>query len=195
VAHTPTAATPEPKTRVLDADDWPAQGTVLCEHAGLFLLVPELVALDLPGLVAAAGYPGTSQLGALHWVLALLALKLSGRRRRSHVQDVVHDHALGLFAGLTVLPKTWHLTTYSYRTERRHQQQLFEALQPRLRAAGLLGGESFNLDFHAMRASARARSSKSTTFRAARSAPARCSRSSPRTASSTRSSTPTPTSR
>ena len=150
VAHTPTAAAPEPKTRVLDADDWPAQGTLRCEHAGLFLLVPELVALDLPGLVAAAGYPGTSQLGALHSVLALLALKLSGRRRRSHVQDVVHDHALGLFAGLTVLPKTWHLTTYSYRTERRHQQQLFEALQPRLRAAGLLGGKSFNLDFHAM---------------------------------------------
>lgn len=119
----------EPKTRVLTDAHWPAEGTVRCEHAGLFLLVPELVALDLPGLVAAAGCPGTSQLSALHSVLALLALKLSGRRRRSHVSDVVHDHALGLFAGLTVLPKTWHLTTYSYRTERRHQQALFEALQ------------------------------------------------------------------
>ena len=30
--------------------------------------------------------------------------------------SVVHDPALGLFAGLNVLPKTWHLTTYSYRT-------------------------------------------------------------------------------
>jgi transposase len=150
-AVTPAAPTlAAPKTRVLDDAHWPAAGTVRCEHAGLFLLVPELVALDLPGLVRAAGYPGTTQLQALHSVLALLALKLSGRRRRSHVKDVVHDHALGLFAGLTVLPKAWHLTTYSYRTERRHQQALFEALQPRLRAAGLIGPDSFNLDFHAM---------------------------------------------
>jgi hypothetical protein len=81
-------------------------------------------------------------------VLALLALKLSGRRRRSHVKDVVHDHSLGLLAGLNVLPNAWHLTTYSYRTERAQQQRLFEALQPRLRQAGLLGDDGLNLDFH-----------------------------------------------
>jgi len=38
-----------------------------------------------------------------------------------------------------VLPKTWHLTTYSYRTTRAQQLALFEALQPRLKDAGLLG--------------------------------------------------------
>ncbi len=81
-------------------------------------------------------------------MLALLALKLSGRRRRSHVKDVVHDHSLGLLAGLNVLPNAWHLTTYSYRTERAQQQRLFEALQPRLRQAGLLGDDGLNLDFH-----------------------------------------------
>ena len=59
-------------------------------------------------------------------MLSLLALKLSGRRRRSHVQNVVHDPALGIFAGLNVLPKTWHLTTYSYRTERADQVRFFE---------------------------------------------------------------------
>ena len=66
------------------------------------------------------------------------------------MRNVVHDPALGLFAGLNVLPKTWHLTTYSYRTKRAQQLALFEALQPRLRDAGLLGEIGLNLDFHAI---------------------------------------------
>ena len=63
----------------------------------------------------AAGYPSTTQLAALNSLLALLALKLYGQRRRSHVYDIVHDRALGLFCGLNVLPKRTHLTSYSYR--------------------------------------------------------------------------------
>ena len=139
-----------PKVRVLQNEDWPTSGAIQTQHAGLFLLVPELIALDVPALAKAAGWPSTSQLQALHSVLSLLALKLSGRRRRSHVHSVVHDPALGLFAGLNVLPKTWHLTTYSYRTTRAQQLAFFEALQPRLRDAGLLGDQGLNLDFHAI---------------------------------------------
>jgi transposase len=138
------------KVRVLAEEHWPTEGTIQTQHAGLFLLVPELVALDLPGLVDAAGWPSTSQLPAIRSVLSLLALKLSGRRRRSHVRSVVHDPALGAFAGLNVLPKTWHLTTYSYRTSRSQQIAFFEALQPRLREAGLIGEQGVNLDFHAI---------------------------------------------
>jgi transposase len=138
------------KVRVLREADWPTKGSIQTQHAGLFLLVPELVALDLPGLVKAAGWPSTSQLPAIRSVLSLLALKLSGRRRRSHVRSVVHDPALGTFAGLNVLPKTWHLTTYSYRTSRSEQIAFFEALQPRLREAGLIGQAGLNLDFHAI---------------------------------------------
>ena len=137
-----------PKVRVLADDQWPETDSVQTAHAGLFLLIPELVALDLPGLVKAAGWPSTSQLEALRSVLSLIALKLCGRRRRSHVRDIVHDPALGTFAGLNVLPKTWHLGTYSYRTQRAQQVAFFEALQPRLRDAGLLGESGLNLDFH-----------------------------------------------
>jgi hypothetical protein len=53
--------------------------------AGLLLAIPELVALDLPGLVRAAGYPGTRVIPAVSSVLSLLALKLVGVRRVSHV--------------------------------------------------------------------------------------------------------------
>lgn len=145
-----SAAPVAPKTRRLRADDWPRIGTIQSEHAGLFLLVPELIELDLPGLAAAAGYPSSSQLRAVNSLLALLALKLYERRRRSHVADVVHDSALGLFCGLTVLPKRTHLTSYSYRTTRAHNRALLGALVPRQQAAGLVGGDSFNLDFHAI---------------------------------------------
>jgi hypothetical protein len=150
---TPAVATTAaaPKTRRLRADDWPAEGRLSSEHAGLFLLVPELVALDLPALSAAAGYPGSRQLSALNSLLALLALKLDQRRRRSHVTDVVHDRALGLWCGLTVLPKRSHLTGYSYRTTRAHNEALLTALVKHLRTlAPDTGGEHFNLDFHAI---------------------------------------------
>jgi transposase len=150
------AAAPAPqrlaaaKVRVLEDSEWPQTGSIQTQHAGLFLLIGDLVALDLPGLVHAAGWPSTSQLPALRSVLSLMTLKLSGRRRRSHVQNVVHDPALGLFCGLNALPKTWHLRTYSYRTARAQQAAFFEALQPRLRDAGLLGEQGLNLDFHAI---------------------------------------------
>ena len=46
-----------PRTARLDFETWPA--TTETGKAGLLLLVPDLVALDLPGLVGKAGYPGT----------------------------------------------------------------------------------------------------------------------------------------
>jgi transposase len=144
------SSTIAPKTRRLRDEDWPRVGRVTSEHAGLFLLLPELLELDLPALVDAAGYPGTSQLSALNSLLALLALKCYERRRRSHVYDVVHDPALGAFCGLSVLPKRTHLTAYSYRTTRAQNHALLSALVPRQQAAGLIEGESFNLDFHAI---------------------------------------------
>jgi hypothetical protein len=65
------------------------------------------------------------------------------------VTSVVHDPALGLFAGLNVLPKTWHLSTYSYRTKRASSWRSSRRCN-RLRDAGLLGDQGLNLDFHAI---------------------------------------------
>ncbi len=139
-----------PKTQRLRPGDWPQAGAVASEHAGLFLLLPELLDLDVPALVTAGGYPGTQQLTALNSLLSILALKLYERRRRSHVYDVVHDRALGVFCGLSVLPKRSHLSGYSYRTTRAHNQALLEALVPQQKTLGLIDGDSFNLDFHAI---------------------------------------------
>jgi hypothetical protein len=40
--------------------------------AGLLLAIPDLLALDLPALTAAASYPGSVVVPATNWVLALL---------------------------------------------------------------------------------------------------------------------------
>ncbi len=119
--------------------------------AGLFLVIPELLELDFPALVAQAGYPGTRMIPALSYLLSLLALKLTAIRRVSHVDDIASDRAAGLFAGLTAIPKTTALSTYSYRTQHDLQTRLLAALGPVLIKAGLGGGTEFDLDFHAIR--------------------------------------------
>ena len=70
-------------------------------------------ALGRPGLVAAAGYPGSTVIPAVNWLLSLLSLKLTRTRRVSHVDDVLSDPTAGLLAGMAVLPKKSALTDYS----------------------------------------------------------------------------------
>lgn len=116
--------------------------------AGIFLFLPLLANLKFDTLVRAADYPGTQRLPADAALLSLLALKLLDKERRSHIDDFNFDEALGLFAGLNVMPKKSFSTDYSYRTQRAHQQQLlrgwFEQLSPIL----LPQADSFALDFH-----------------------------------------------
>ncbi len=118
--------------------------------AGLLLAVPDLIALGVPDMVAAAGYPSTPKIPALSYVLSLLALKLTSTRRVSHVYDIAADPGAALFAGLTALPKATALTTYSYRLEHRRQAAFLAALDKASLAAGLADGEALNLDFHAV---------------------------------------------
>jgi hypothetical protein len=137
-----------PRTRLLD---WPAVPTRLAsDYAGVLLLVPGLVALDLAGAVAAARFPGTRDIPALSSVLSLLALKVIGRRRVSHVDDVACDPGLAVFAGLETLPKATALGSYSWRLARRHDQALLGALAPAMVACGQASGREFDLDFHAI---------------------------------------------
>src|SRR6266540_767930 len=139
-----------PKTSVLDFDAFPQR--VHTAMAGLLLAIPDLVALDLPALVHRAGYPGTNVVPATGWILSLLALKLTGTRRVSHVDDLLGDPAVGLFAGLGVLPKKTALTDYSYRLAHHQQRALLAALDAKMIASGLASSEEaiFDLDFHAV---------------------------------------------
>jgi hypothetical protein len=120
--------------------------------AGLLLAIPDLVALDLPALAAAAGYPGTKTIPATACLLSLLTLKLTATRRVSHVDDLLADPAPALLAGLAVLPKKTALTDYSYRLSHDRQQRFLAALDAKMIGAGLATAEEaiFDLDFHAV---------------------------------------------
>jgi hypothetical protein len=81
-------------------------------------------------------------------LLALLALKLLDKERHSHIDDFNFDEALGLFAGLNILPKKSFATDYSYRTERRYQYVLLQAWIQGLGPLLFPQANTFSLDFH-----------------------------------------------
>jgi hypothetical protein len=120
--------------------------------AGLLLTVPDLVALDLPAMITAAGYPASKTIPATGYLLSLLTLKLTATRRVSHVDDLLLDPAPALLAGLSILPKKTALTDYSYRTCHDHQRAFLAALDTKMITAGLATSENaiFDLDFHAV---------------------------------------------
>lgn len=118
--------------------------------AGIFAFWPLLAQLGFGDLVERAGYPGSGMVPATSAVLSLLALKLIDKERRSHISDFDFDEALGVFAGLNVLPKATFATDYSYRTVRENQQRLLagwvSGLLPRLDPEP----DAFSLDFHSI---------------------------------------------
>jgi hypothetical protein len=150
-AATPGRDTRLPRTAPLDFTTWPDRAD--SAKAGLLLVVPDLLALDLPALVTQAGYPSTRVVPATSWLLSLLALKLTRTRRVSHVDDLLlTDPAAALLAGLATLPKKSALTDYSYRTSHNHQRAFLAALDAKMIAGGLATGDQaiFDLDFHAV---------------------------------------------
>jgi len=144
------AAGREIQARAEAADFTALPGRAGTRLAGLFLAIPDLIALGVPDLVTAAGYPSTPKIPALSYLLSLLALKLTSTRRISHVYDIAADPGAALFAGLTALPKATALTTYSYRLQHARQAAFLTALDKAALAAGLAHGEALNLDFHAV---------------------------------------------
>jgi hypothetical protein len=118
------------------------------QFGGLFLFVPYLAAIPFETLLERAGFPGSAMVPAAHAMRSLLALKLFGTARHSHVMSYVFDQGLALFAGLNVTPKRAFLTEYSCRIDPGAYPQLmagwFEAVTP----LGLEWGTSFDLDFH-----------------------------------------------
>ncbi len=117
--------------------------------AGPLVFLPLMEKLGLAEAIKSAGFPRTSELDDLQSVLSFLALKLLGGLRWSHDTKWNMDRALGLFAGLNVLPKSTALSTYSYRVSRSQNKRFLSALSRIFRDDELENGE-FNLDFKAI---------------------------------------------
>lgn len=89
--------------------------TVHTKFGGLFLFLPMLVEMGFNRVIGHCGLPGTKMVPAACAIRSLLALKLQGNRRHTHVMSAVLDEGLALFAGLNVIPKRSFLTEYSCR--------------------------------------------------------------------------------
>jgi hypothetical protein len=116
--------------------------------AGLFLFVPLLARLGFDELVREAGYAGSRMIPADAALLSLLTLKLLDKERRSHIDDFNFEEALGLFAGLNILPKKSFATDYSYRAGPDQQRRLLAGWVKRLAPLLLPEANAFSLDFH-----------------------------------------------
>ena len=115
---------------------------------GLFLFLPDLIACGLDSILAQGGFPGTAMVPAACAVRSLLALKLFGNARHSHVMSHVLDEGLGFFAGLNAIPKRSFLTEYSCRIRPESHTRLMAAWLDAVHRQGLKHGSSFDLDFH-----------------------------------------------
>jgi hypothetical protein len=115
---------------------------------GLFLFVPMLVELEFDKLMNGMGLPGSKMVPASCAMRSLLALKLFGNARRSHVMSHVLDEGLALFAGLNAIPKRSFLTEYSCRITPTCYPRLMRRWFDAVGRLGLKRGTSFDLDFH-----------------------------------------------
>lgn len=118
--------------------------------AGLFLFLPLLDGIDLQNVVTAARLPGSKMIPAAQAVRSLLALKLIGAERKSHVMDLVMDQAIAVFAGINVVPKRSYLAAYSSRIDHKACLRFMQAWLQQVETAGLPHGASFDLDFHSV---------------------------------------------
>ena len=124
--------------------------------AGLFLFLPLLLEVDLHSVVESMALPGSEMVPAAHAVRSLLAMKILGKERTSHVMDMCFDPGIALFAGLNVVPKRSFLSEYSTRIDPRTNLALMGKWSEAVQRAGFRPGSSFDLDFHSIPANSEA---------------------------------------
>jgi len=114
----------------------------------MFLFLPLLARVRFDQLVSHASYPGSAMVPATSALLSLLALKLLDKERRSHINDLNFDEAVGLFAGLNMPPKKSSATDYAYRTIRDHQHKLLAGWIGAMAPLLFPQANTFALDLH-----------------------------------------------
>lgn len=113
---------------------------------GVLAFLPIIEDLGIIPAIKKSGFPETSNISAVSYVLSFLVLKLIGNNRLSHDESWSLDRVLGMFAGLNVLPKSASLSSYSYRVSRECNRNFLLKLNQIFNTSqdGLC---EFNLDF------------------------------------------------
>lgn len=116
--------------------------------AGLFFFVPLMKAINLATIAAEMGLPGSQMIPPEQALRSMLALKLIGKERKSHVMNIVDDEGLALFAGLNAIPKRSYLASYSSRIGRKRNVAIMEIWFQHVQTLGLHRKGSLDVDFH-----------------------------------------------
>ncbi len=115
---------------------------------GLFLFLPYLTRIPIDKILCDLDFPGTNMVPAGYAIRSLLAMKLFGSARHSHVMSYVFDEGLALFSGLNVIPKRSYLTEYSCRIQPECYPLFMARWFDAVKGLGLRRGTSLDLDFH-----------------------------------------------
>ena len=123
-----------------------------CQVSGIFMFLPYIIESGILDIVKKCKLPETSAINKTQSALSMLALKLMGNERLSHIDKYNHDRGLGIFAGLNILPKPTYMCTYSCRTEAEVLIQFQKDIIKKLCKSypDLYQGDTVNLDFHSI---------------------------------------------
>jgi hypothetical protein len=126
--------------------------TIDCPIAGIFFFLPYIIDSGILNIVNKCKLPASSVINATQANLSMLLLKLIGSQRLSNINAYNHEPAFGIFAGLTVLPKSSYITSYSCRTSEKmmikFQKQIM--LQFQQNYPDFYQSNFINLDFHSI---------------------------------------------
>lgn len=137
-------------TEVANVEEFSAHPKVKTAYGGVFLFIPLILNLKLHTLFKHSQFYGSKQIPTLNYLMSFMALKLLGKQRLSHVDELNFDYGLGSFAGLNVLPKAACMTQYSYRNPHQLVVRLLKEFNLSLQKNEYLQGRYINLDFHSI---------------------------------------------
>jgi transposase len=123
-----------------------------CPAIGVFFFLPYIIDSGILQVVKKCQLPKSSVIGATQASLSMLLLKLIGAKRLGHISAYDKEPGLGLFSGLSILPKATYMNTYSCRCSESQLMELqssvmsaFQKKYPHFYKGGFI-----NLDFHSI---------------------------------------------
>ena len=120
--------------------------TFTSQLAGILCLLPCIRGYGIDQVIGASSYPESQSLSRLCSILSFAALKLSNIKRYAADDLWCMDRGMGLFAGLTVLPKTAWFSSYSSGVTREMNVSFLKSLHRVWTDHGMLS-DTMNLDF------------------------------------------------
>ena len=123
-----------------------------CPLAGIFFFIPYILESGVIDVVNQCALPGSRDIGSVQAALSMLFFKLIGGERLSHFSSYDQEPALGIFAGLNVLPKSAYMLTYSCRTSEMVLQDMQRKIVSTFKQKypDIYKSEFINLDFHSI---------------------------------------------